>query len=422
MRASIIYLRNNPSVLFWEAGNNGITAAHMQEMAAIKAEWDPNGGRAVGCRSLEDAGGAPYSEYFGTIVGYDPTRTFATDAAYFRGYSGNYRNQAPVIETEDERDEAARRFWDPFSPPHFGFTPGPNDTWHWDSESIITGDAAAKAAIWRLDIWKNVYSIVNTDPARSRYSGYASIYWADSNADGRQESSEVCRVSGKVDAVRLPKQLYYAHRVVGSSGPDSHIIGHWTYPAGTIKTMYVVANTPSVELFVNDVSLGRSSTPTDHYLFSFPNVSWAPGTIKAVGYDNAGMAVTQHQLSTAGAPIAIKLTPTVGPGGLRADGADVAMFDVEAVDANGQRCPTDEARVDFSMTGPGIWRGGYNSGVVGSTNALNLLTEAGVNRVFVRSTLSAGTITVSATRAGLISAVASVTSSPVPVLDGVLAQ
>jgi beta-galactosidase len=78
--------------------------------------------------------------------------------------------------------------------------------------------------------------------------------------------------------------------------------------------------------------------------------------------------------------------------------------------------------VDFSMTGPGIWRGGYNSGVVGSTNALNLLTEAGVNRVFVRSTLTAGTITVSATRAGLISAVASVTSSPVPVLDGVLAQ
>jgi hypothetical protein len=51
---------------------------------------------------------------------------------------------------------------------------------------------------------------------------------------------------------------------------------------------------------------------------------------------------------TAGEPAAMKLTPTVGPGGLQADGADVAMFDVEVVDANGQRCPTDKARVDFT--------------------------------------------------------------------------
>lgn len=27
MRASMLYLRNNPSVLFWQAGNNGVTAS-----------------------------------------------------------------------------------------------------------------------------------------------------------------------------------------------------------------------------------------------------------------------------------------------------------------------------------------------------------------------------------------------------------
>ena len=57
MRASMIYLRNNPSVLFWEAGNNGITAAHMKEMYDLKKQWDPTGGRAIGCRDLDDAGG-----------------------------------------------------------------------------------------------------------------------------------------------------------------------------------------------------------------------------------------------------------------------------------------------------------------------------------------------------------------------------
>jgi beta-galactosidase len=72
--------------------------------------------------------------------------------------------------------------------------------------------------------------ISNTDPAHSKWSGYASIYWSDSNADGRQDSSEVCRVSGKVDSVRLPKQAYYVYRVMQNPAPDIHIIGHWTYP------------------------------------------------------------------------------------------------------------------------------------------------------------------------------------------------
>jgi beta-galactosidase len=418
MRASMIYLRNNPSILFWEAGNNGITAAHMQEMQNIKKQLDPSGGRAIGCRSLADATAAPFAEYFGTIVAYDPTFD-PSSGGYFRGYSNAYRDRAPVIEAEDERDEAARRFWDTFSPPHFGFTPGPNDTYHWNQDTFITGDTTTQAGIWRLDVWKNQFSIRNTDSLHSRYSGYASIYFSDSDADGRQMSSEVCRVSGKVDAVRLPKEMYYAHQVVGNTQPQVHIVGHWTYPANTKKTVYVLANTPSVELFVNGTSVGKSGAPTTTYLFGFPNVTWAAGTIKAVGYDSQGARVAQHQLQTSGAPAAIKLTATVDPrGGLKANGADVAMFDFEVVDANGQRVPTDEAPVTFAMTGPGVWRGGYNSGVLGSTNGTTLLTECGVNRVFIRSTLTPGTITLTASRSGLTPDTVSVTSNPVPVVDG----
>lgn len=422
MRASMIYLRNNPSILFWEAGNNGISAAHMQEMANIKKQWDPTGGRAIGCRDLADAGGAPFSEYFGTMVAFKEDWVPTSDASYFRGYSHNYRNQAPIIECEDERDEAARRFWDDFSPPHFGFKPGANDTYHWNQETFITGDSTSPAAIHRLDIWKNIYSIRNTDPNFSRYAAYASIYFSDSNADGRQDSSEVCRVSGKVDAVRLPKELYYAHQVIGNTKPDIHIIGHWTYPAGTKKTMHVVANTASVELFVNGVSKGKDTTPTDHYLFSFPNITWAAGTIRAVGYNSAGTEVCSYQLQTVGTPARIKLTPTLAPDGFKADGADVAMFDVEVVDANGQRCPTDEARIDFAMTGPGIWRGGYNSGIIGSVNKTFLNTECGINRVFIRSTMTPGTITLTATRSGLASATATVKSMAIPVTDGLISE
>ena len=96
-------------------------------------------------------------------------------------------------------------------------------------------------------------------------------------------------MSGKVDAVRLPKEIYYAHRVMQNNKPDLHILGHWSYPLEqpaspeepavpgrpaapgrppmpdlpaipaqpahqTAKTIYVVANTESVELFLNGKS------------------------------------------------------------------------------------------------------------------------------------------------------------------------
>jgi len=75
------------------------------------------------------------------MVAYSSTWTPANDADYFRGYSTIIETSRPSSSVEDERDEAARRFWDKFSPPHYGFTAGTNDTYHWDSESIITGDA-----------------------------------------------------------------------------------------------------------------------------------------------------------------------------------------------------------------------------------------------------------------------------------------
>jgi beta-galactosidase len=125
-----------------------------------------------------------------------------------------------------------------------------------------------------------------------------------------------------------------------------------------------------------------------------------PGELKAVGISGE-KTVCQQVLHTAGPAKSIKLTPIIGPAGFQADGGDVALIDVEVVDSDGNRCPTDEARVDFSVTGPAIWRGGYNSGKINSTNNLYLDTECGINRVAVRSTLVAGSITITASRPGL---------------------
>ena len=111
-------------------------------------------------------------------------------------------------------------------------------------------------------------------------------------------------------------------------------------------------------------------------------------------------------------PKALKLTVHTGPHGLQADGSDVVLVDFEVVDAEGNRCPTDEARVDFAVDGPAIWRGGFSSDKLNSTNNLYLDTECGINRVAIRSTLTPGTITLTATRDGL--APATVQSNPSP--------
>lgn len=412
MRDSMIYFRNHPSILFWEAGNNGVTPEHMQQMVDLQKQWDPNGGRVTGCRTLNDPANTHIAGYFGVMIGQDRrTDALTSPTEMFRAYSAERRDLAPLIETEDFRDEAARRFWDNYSPPHFGFKKGPDDTYAWNSETFCLA-----AAERYNDYYRN--RISNTDPAHAKWSAYASIYWSDSDADGRQDSSEVCRVSGKVDSVRLPKQAYYVYRVMQSETPDIHIIGHWTYPTNTVKTVYVAANhCDSVELFVNDQSQGVVTHPLNGYIYAFPAIKFAPGTIRTVG-KAGGAVVAQDQIETAGPATAIKLTPHTGPEGLQADGADVAFFDVEVVDAQGRRCPTDEARVDFKLTGPAIWRGGYNSGKVNSINKTYLETECGINRVAIRATLTAGTITLQATRDGLEPATLTLDSKPVKIQDG----
>ena len=184
-----------------------------------------------------------------------------------------------------------------------------------------------------------------------------------------------------------------------------------------MKTVYVVANTESVELFLNGKSLGVNAKPENGYVFAFPDIAFVPGSLKASG-KNSGKIVVTQELATAGEPVAIKMTMTAGPEGLFADGQDAAFIDVEVVDAKGRRCPTDDARVDFTIDGPGIWRGGYNSGKIDSTNNLYLNTECGINRVSLRSTLTPGRITVTASREGLKPAKVQIVSKPVTLVDG----
>jgi beta-galactosidase len=438
MKNVTIYSRNHPSVAFYEGCNSPLTQQQMLDMRAVRDQWDPHGGRFAGAR------------------GTDTTATPAYE--YGSPMDGTGRSAAiPLWSAEYSREESPRRVWDAYTP-----------TWDPHASQFVTGgyvkiaspyyngtlETAAGnfiAAYPLMDFRQNSmedmalanvfkywagYSYSNfVEPAATRTSsgvqiGGSKIFFADSDSDGRMKDTEVARVSGIVDGVRLPKSAFFAMQVAGSDQPAIAILGHWNYPAGTTKTLYVVANTDQVSLTTYDPSgnvikayagaVDAQPGSPNHYVWAFPGVAFQPGSIKAVG-TTGGVTVSDQKVTT-GPVAALKMTPAYGPKGWFADGADIVMVDVEAVDANGLRVPTDQANVTFTHTGAGQWLGGYNSGVRQSKFKDNVWTEAGINRIFVRSTTTAGTYTIVATRSGLPSASVTLTAEPFAVDAGGLTQ
>jgi len=170
-------------------------------------------------------------------------------------------------------------------------------------------------------------------------------------------------------------------------------------------------------LFVNGESQGFGSQ-SSRFLYIFKNVLWQPGVVRAVGYDAHGKKICETEINTAGKPFGIRLSVHTGPSGLRADGADLALVDVEVVDAAGNRCPTALNLINFSISGPAEWRGGIAQGPDNYILAKTLPVECGINRVLVRSAPDSGLIRLKAEADGLKPAVVEIASRAVKSVDG----
>jgi beta-galactosidase len=431
MRNVTIYFRNDPSVTFYEGCNSPLTQQQMLDMKTVRDQWDPHGGRFAGARGTDQVA-TPAYEYGSPMDGTGHSSTI------------------PLWSAEYSREEAPRRVWDKYTPawdPHSmqyvtgGYVKIASPYYTGTLETMAGNyiaeyplmdfrqNSAEDQALANVFKYWAGYSISNfVMPASMRQSsgiqiGGSKIFFADSDSDGRMKDTEVARVSGAVDGSRLPKPAYYAMAVAASPVPAIAILGHWNYPAGTTKTVYVIANTDQVTLATYDPSgnmiksyqgaVDMQPGSPNHYVWAFPTVAFQAGKIKAVG--TSGSTTVSDEKLTTGPVAALKLTPVMGPKGWFADGADIAMVDVEAVDANGLRVPTDEANVTFTHSGAGVWIGGYNSGIRQSKFKDDLWTEAGINRLFVRSTTTAGTFTITASRPGLPSVTTTLTSQAFPI-------
>ncbi|WP_158027234.1 sugar-binding domain-containing protein [Labilibacter marinus] len=390
-RDMVIYYRNHPSIMIWEGGNWAESAEHYEEILDIINTYDPNGKRLMGNRRADNAKCS--DKYISIEIGTE-------------GWEGEYPN-LPIIESEYCRDEGPRRVWDKYSRDD-NFFNHPNikrNTYKFAGEKF----AVRQAEHWWKKMGKKPY-----------HSGGANWIFSDGPHGGRCPT-EVTRASGEVDGVRLPKEAFYALKAMWRPEPQVHIVGHWNYSEDTKKTMYVISNCASVKLFVNDELIGVDTVPDNGYVYKFDAVQWKSGSIKAEAFIDGELRTSQVK-KTIGEPVVIKLTSITGPNGWRADGSDIALIDVEVVDKDGQRCPLDKGRVDFTISGPAIWRGGYNSGKANSTNNLYLDTEVGINRVAIRSLLESGKVTITAKRDGLKSASIELKSIAVDVKGGLTTE
>jgi hypothetical protein len=314
----------------------------------------------------------------------------------------------PLWAMEYSRDEGSRRFWDEFTPPYHKDGDGPL---HNGQNAAVYNRNMESHAIENVKRW---FEFWNERPGTGKRvnSGGVNIVFSETNTHHR--GAENYRRSGEVDALRIKKQNFYAHQVMwdGWVNPEKyrvHIIGHWNYANGVKKDIYVISSAQKVELRVNGRSLGFGQK-SDGFLFSFKDVAWHAGTITAIGYNEQGKQLCDASINTVGDPVALRLTNIERPVPFMANGQDVSLVEVEVIDAKGNRCPTALHMINFSMEGPAEWRGGMAQGPDNYILAKTLPVENGVNRVLIRSTTTAGQITIKATAEGLQAASLTLTS------------
>jgi len=433
MRDTMIYFRNSPSVVFWEAGNNQISPAHMKEMVELKKRIDPDGFRFMGCRTLQTKEQVAEAEYVGTMLHRHEMPAFDSMKAL-----GKF---VPMMETEYARQESPRRSWDDYTPPDYDYRGRYLNGGKKETGFDVYDQTQEDFALSTAKEYAEFYGARASGRGAKTYSAVAALCWTDSNQHGRQSFSENCRSSGRVDAVRLPKVNFDVFRVMQSEDPAVMLVGHWSYPKLTKdnymypvkkynghfmeetgemaqrdplhKTVYAIGSVhcASVELVVNGKSKGVNTKPDHVFVYAFPNVDITEsGTAEVIARDKAGKEIARHAIKSFAGEGKVETAVTTGPQGWLADGSDIAMVDFRLVDAKGTVHPFASEKISFelsfepdkhiatsnfklSTSNTPVFMGGWNSGVFGEASPIGkdfVNLECGMARVFVKAGRSPG--------------------------------
>ncbi len=204
---------------------------------------------------------------------------------------------------------------------------------------------------------------------------------------------------GIVDMCGFPKDYFYYYRAWWGKQPSLHLFPHWNWEGreGDEIPVWVYSNLDEVELFVNGRSLGRQKVP------HLGHVEWKaryePGFLEARGYQAGRLALSQKR-ETTGDSAQIRLT--ADRAAINADGQDVSLLTVEALDKQGRLVPVADNKIAFRITGPGriIGVGNGNPNCQESDKAPRRSLFNGLAQVIVQSSGFPGVIQVEASKDG----------------------
>ncbi len=204
---------------------------------------------------------------------------------------------------------------------------------------------------------------------------------------------------GVIDMCGFPKDTFYYYKAWWGTEPVVHLFPHWNWEGreGDVIKVWAYSNCDEVELFVNGASQGSQKVP------HLGHVEWTakyePGFIEARG-SKGGKVILTEKRETTGAPVTIRLT--VDRSEINADGEDIAILKVEALDKEGRLVPTAGNLIGFKVSGVGKLIGVGN----GDPNCQESDKEPrrslfnGLAQVIVQSTKEPGEIHIEAAKEG----------------------
>ncbi len=204
---------------------------------------------------------------------------------------------------------------------------------------------------------------------------------------------------GIIDTCGFPKDSFFYYKAWWGKEPVLHLFPHWNFEGreGDEIPVWVHSNLDAVELFVNGKSQGSKKVP--HLGHVEWKVRYAPGAIEARG-TKGGKVVLTEKRETTGPEVAIRITADRTE--INADGEDVAVLKVEALDKEGRPVPTAQNAIAFNVTGAGELIGVGN----GDPNCQESDKEPrrslfnGLAQVIVQSTKRPGEIHIEAMKDG----------------------
>ncbi len=153
---------------------------------------------------------------------------------------------------------------------------------------------------------------------------------------------------GIVDMCGFPKDNYFYYKASWGTEQVLHLFPHWNWEdrLGEPVMVWVYSNLEAVELFLNGKSMGSQKVvPLSHLEWK---VKYEPGTLEARG-SREGKVILIEKRETTGTVSSLRVTAHRGE--IDANGEDLAIFKVEALDGMGRAIPTADNLIQFKLVG-----------------------------------------------------------------------